>query len=331
VSATIPPLRPPSATVGASRPISALRAIRSSVPELPDLTVYLEALAPRIGGRVLERIRIASPSLLRSVDPPVAEAAGREVVALRRVGKRIAIGLSGDLFLVIHLMIAGRLRWRPRGAKPARRTGLAAFDFDDGTLLLTEAGTKRRASLHLVRGEAGLAEHDPGGLEVLEADEASFRARLVGENHTLKRALTDPRLFSGIGNAYSDEILHRARLSPVKLTRRLSDEEVSRLHAATRSTLLDWTDRLRRETGDAFPEKVTAFREGMAVHGRYREPCPDCGAPVQRIVHAENETNYCARCQTGGRLLADRALSRLLRRDWPRSLEELEARRAGSR
>jgi formamidopyrimidine-DNA glycosylase len=298
------------------------------VPELPDVAIYLEALAPRIQGRVLERIRVTGPSLLRSVEPPLSAVEGRKVVALRRLGKRIVIGLEGELFLVLHLMIAGRLRWKPAGAKPPRRLGLAAFDFESGTLLLSEAGTKRRASLHIVRGEAGLAEHDAGGLEVLETSLDAFRRRLLGENHTLKRALTDPRLFSGIGNAYSDEILHRARLSPVRLTRQLSEEEVARLLEAAQATLLGWISRLRRERGDRFPEKVTAFRDGMAVHGRYREPCPDCGAPVQRIVYREHETNYCAQCQTGGRLLADRALSRLLKKDWPRSLEELEATRS---
>jgi formamidopyrimidine-DNA glycosylase len=262
------------------------------------------------------------------VEPTIRDAEGRRVVGLRRLGKRIVIGLEGDLFLVLHLMIAGRLRWRPTGTKPPGKLGLAAFEFATGTLILTEAGTKRRASLHLVAGEAALAAHDPGGLEVLEADAETFRTRLLGESHTLKRALTDPRLFSGIGNAYSDEILHRARLSPVQLTGRLAEHEITRLYEATRATLSGWIERLRNEAGDAFPEKVTAFREGMAVHGRYRQPCPDCGAPVQRIVYARNETNYCAPCQTGGRLLADRALSRLLKKDWPRSLEELEARRS---
>jgi len=298
------------------------------VPELPDLEIYREALTSRILGQTLERVRIAGPSLLRSVDPPVAAAEGRPVVAIRRLGKRIAIGLEEELFLVIHLMIAGRLRWRPRGAALARRGGLAAFEFANGTLLLTEAGTKRRASLHVVRGEAALAAHDPGGLEVQGVDLAAFRARITAENHTLKRTLTDPRLLAGIGNAYSDEILHQAKLSPVRQTRQLSEEEISRLFAAARETLVAWTERLRLETGEGFPEKVTAFREGMAVHGRYGKPCPACGAPVQRIVHAENETNYCAACQTGGRLLADRALSRLLHEDWPRTLDELEARRS---
>ncbi len=301
------------------------------MPELPDVVVYLEALAPRIIGRVLQRIRVAGPSLLRTAEPPIHQAEGKKVVGLRRLGKRIVVALEDELFLVVHLMIAGRFRWRPAGAPLPRRRGLAAFDFATGTLLLTEAGSRRRASLHLVRGEDALAALDPGGLEVLDADEAAFRSRLVQANHTLKRALTDPHLFSGIGNAYSDEILHRARLSPVRLTQKLSDAEIRTLHAAVRETLLEWTERLRRETGDAFPEKVTAFRDGMAVHGRYREPCPACGAPVQRIVYAKHETNYCAPCQTGGKLLADRALSRLLKRDWPRSLEELEARRGSAR
>jgi formamidopyrimidine-DNA glycosylase len=250
------------------------------------------------------------------------------VSGLRRLGKRIVIGLDRDLSLILHLMIAGRLHWRPAGAKPSGKIGLAALDFSTGTVVMTEAGTKKRAAIHLVRGEAQLAEHDPGGLEVLDADPTAFRAALVAENHTLKRVLTDPRLFSGIGNAYSDEILHRARLSPVKLSQQLTDAEVARLFEATRATLLYWCERLRREAGDEFPERVTAFRAGMAVHGRYGQPCPTCGAPVQRIVHAENETNYCARCQTGGRLLADRALSRLLKEDWPRTLEELEERKA---
>jgi formamidopyrimidine-DNA glycosylase len=301
------------------------------VPELPDVTLYVEALERHVGGRVLERIRIAGPSLLRSVDPPIGEAQGRRVRGARRVGKRIALALDGELFLVFHLMIAGRLRWRPPGARVSRRLGLAAFDFENGTLLLTEASTRKRATLHLVRGEAALRAHDPGGLEVLEAGAAAFRERLLAENHTLKRALTDPHILSGIGNAYSDEILHRARLSPVQQTGRLEPDEVERLYAATRATLIDWTERLRSELGHGFPEKVTAFREGMAVHGRYRRPCPDCGAPVQRIRYADNETNYCAPCQTGGRLLADRALSRLLKKDWPRTLEELEARRQGLR
>jgi formamidopyrimidine-DNA glycosylase len=301
------------------------------VPELPDLAVYLEALQTRIVGAVLEKTELRGISLLRSVDPPVRDAEGRRVLSLRRLGKRLVIGLEADLFLVLHLMIAGRLHWRPRGARTGGRTTLAAFHFDRGVLTLTEASTKKRASLFLVRGEEALAAHDPGGLEVLGADLAAFRAALVRESHTLKRALTDPHLFAGIGNAYSDEILHRARLSPVKLTGRMDDEETTRLFEATKAVLTEWTTRLRQEAGDDFPERVTAFRPGMAVHGRFREPCPDCGAPVQRIVHAESESHYCARCQCGGRLLADRALSRLLRSDWPRTLDELEARRRGTR
>ncbi len=298
------------------------------MPELPDIVVYVEALERCILGQPLERVRLASPFVLRSVDPPLAEAEGRRVAAIRRLGKRIVLALEGELFVVIHLMIAGRLRWRAAGAKAPGRIGLAAFDFPNGTLILTEAGSKRRASLHLLRGEAALAALDRGGLEPLDASAAEFRARLVSESHTLKRALTDPRLFSGIGNAYSDEILHRARLSPVALTRRLDEEAIARLHDATRAVLGEWTERLRGEVGDGFPEYVTAFREGMAVHGRFREPCPVCGTPVQRIRYAENETDYCPKCQTGGRLLADRGLSRLLREDWPRSLEEMEERLA---
>ncbi len=298
------------------------------MPELPDVVVYVEALERRILGQPLERVRLASPFVLRSVDPPVREAEERRVVAVRRLGKRIVLALEGGFFVVIHLMIAGRLRWRPPGAKTPGRIGLAAFDFPGGTLLLTEAGSKRRASLHLVRGEAALAGFDRGGLEPLETSLAGFRDRLVSESHTLKRALTDPRLFSGIGNAYSDEILHRARLSPVALTRRLDDDGIERLYGAVRAVLVGWTDRLRREAGDGFPENVTAFRDGMAVHGRCREPCPICGTPVQRIRYADNETNYCPACQTGGRLLADRGLSRLLKEDWPRSLEEMEERLA---
>ncbi len=305
------------------------------MPELPDITVYLDALAPRVAGHALERVDLVSPFVLRSVDPPLASCHGRRVVGLRRLGKRIVLALEDELFLVIHLMIAGRLQWRAGPFKVARRRTLAVFRFDSGALILTEAGTTRRASLHLTRGEAALAAFDHGGLEVLEADAAAFAARLRSESHTLKRALADPRLFSGIGNAYSDEILHRARLSPLLLTGRVTDEQLGRLFEAARSTLREWIGRLRRETGDAFPEKVTAFREGMAVHGRYRLPCPDCGQPVQRIRYAENETNYCPGCQTGGRLLADRSLSRLLRDDWPRSLDELdellaEGRRSGS-
>jgi formamidopyrimidine-DNA glycosylase len=301
------------------------------MPELPDVVVYLEALEARIAGARLERVRLATPFLLRSVEPPLDAATGRRVVGLRRLGKRLVIGLDGELFLVLHLMIAGRLHWRKPGDRIPGKIGLAAFDFSTGTLTLTEAGTKRRAALHLVRGEDGLREHDPGGLEVLEADLPAFRAALGRENHTLKRALTDPGIFSGIGNAYSDEILHRARLSPVKQSRQLTAEETARLFEATRAALLDWCERLRVEAGGEFPEGVTAFREGMAVHGRYGKPCPVCGSPVQRIVFADNETNYCAVCQTGGRLLADRALSRLLKQDWPRTLDELEERRQAGR
>ena len=294
------------------------------MPELPDITVYLEALGSRVRGRVLERVQITSPFVLRSVDPPLTACHGRRVVELRRLGKRIVLGLEDRLFLVIHLMIAGRLQWLEAPPRIGARTTLAALTFDSGTLLLTEAGTKRRASLHLVRGADALAAFDRGGLEVLEASAAAFAARLRSENHTVKRALADPRLVSGIGNAYSDEILHRARLSPTLLTTRLTDEQLARLYDAARATLVEWTGRLRREAGDAFPAKVTAFRDGMAVHGRFRQPCPVCGKPVQRIRYADNETNYCAGCQTGGRLLADRALSRLLKEDWPRSLDELE-------
>ncbi|MFI5244093.1 MAG: Fpg/Nei family DNA glycosylase [Gemmatimonadales bacterium] len=293
------------------------------MPELPDITVYLDALERRVLGHTLARVQIVSPFVLRSVDPPIADAAGKRVTALRRLGKRIVIALESDLFLVIHLMIAGRFKWHARTPKLNRRLALAAFEFDSGTLVLMEAGTKRRASLHLVRGEAALREFDRGGLEVLTATRGEFAARLRSENHTVKRALADPRLFSGIGNAYSDEILHRAQLSPMVLTSRMTDEQVALLFEATRSTLADWIDRLRRSTGDGFPEKVTAFRDGMAVHGRYRHPCPVCGAPVQRIRYADNETNYCARCQTGGKLLADRGLSRLLKEDWPRSIDDL--------
>jgi formamidopyrimidine-DNA glycosylase len=295
------------------------------VPELPDVETYLAALAPRIVATQLEAIRLTSPFLLRSVEPPPSAAVGRAVVGLRRLGKRLVVALEDELFLVLHLMVAGRLRWRPRGARPPGKVGLAAFDFARGTLVLTEAGTRRRAALHVVRGKAALAAHDPGGLEVLSASSAAFATALRARRHTLKRALTDARIVAGIGNAYADEILHRARLSPVRLTTQLDDAEMARLFAAAATTLRDWTARLRAETGDGFPEHVTAFRPGMAVHGRYGEPCPDCGAPVQRIVHAENETNYCARCQTNGGLLADRALSRLLKDDWPRRLEDLEA------
>jgi formamidopyrimidine-DNA glycosylase len=297
------------------------------VPELPDVTVYVERLVPRIVGQSLARVRLRTPFLLRSVDPPLDVAFGRKALAVSRLGKRIVIALEDELFLVLHLMIAGRLHWREAGAKVSGKVGLAAFDFSNGTLVLTEAGTKKRASLHVVRGEEALRGHDPGGIEVLENDLASFRAALTREKHTLKRTLTDPRLFSGIGNAYSDEILHRARLSPVRLTSQLTDEEIPRLFEATKATLEEWVARLRKQAGDGFPEKVTAFRSEMAVHGRYGQPCPVCGAPVQRIVYAENETNYCATCQTGGTLLADRSLSRLLKSDWPRSLDELEERR----
>jgi formamidopyrimidine-DNA glycosylase len=276
----------------------------------------------------LNRIRIASPFLLRSVHPPLASVEGRQVLGFRRLGKRIIFCLQENLFLALHLMIAGRLHWKPPGAKLPGKLGLAAFDFSGGTLLLNEAGSKKRASLYVLRGEGALREHDPGGLEVLSADPETFRSTLARERHTLKRALTDPRIFSGIGNAYSDEILHLARLSPLKRTDQLNEPEIARLHAAIRETLAEWTERLRRLAGDGFPEKVTAFREGMAVHGRYRMPCPVCGSPVQRIVYAENETNYCATCQTDGKLLADRSLSRLLRKDWPRTLEELEELRS---
>jgi formamidopyrimidine-DNA glycosylase len=297
------------------------------MPELPDITIYVERLAALAGGQVFRGTRLNSPFLLRSVDPPLSAAAGRRVRGITRLGKRIVLGLEDDLYLAIHLMIAGRLRWRPPGAKLRARLDQAAFDFDTGTLLLTEAGAKRRASLTVVQGADALRALDRGGLEVLDADLASFAAALVREKHTLKRTLTDPRLFSGIGNAYSDEILHRARLSPFKLTTALGEPETARLFEATRAVLTEWIDRLRRETGDGFPEKVTAFREGMAVHGRHRQPCPACGSPVQRIVYAGNEANYCVTCQTGGRLLADRALSQLLGKDWPKTIEELEERR----
>jgi formamidopyrimidine-DNA glycosylase len=283
-------------------------------------------LERRILGRRLVGLRLASPFVLRTVDPAVSELTGRRVLGLRRMGKRLVWRLEGDLFVVIHLMIAGRLKWAAPGAKVPGRIGLAAFDFDEGSLLLTEAGSKRRASLHLVAGESGLTAFERGGLEPLEVEQAEFTGRLRLENHTLKRALTDPTLFSGIGNAYSDEILHRARLSPLRLTSRLTEDDTARLYRATRSVLAEWTERLRKETGQGFPEKVTAFRDGMAVHGRFRQPCPDCGTPIQRIRYAENETNYCPSCQTEGRLLADRGLSRLLREDWPRSLAELEDR-----
>ena len=294
------------------------------MPELPDITVYLDCLTPRILDQPLERLIVRNPFVLRSVSPAVAEVEGKRVQGLRRLGKRIVLALEDELFVVMHLMIAGRLRWRAPDAKIPTKLALASFQFPTGVLVLTEAGRTRRASLHLVSGERALREFDRGGLEVLLTDRGSFAARLTSENHTLKRALTDPRLFSGIGNAYSDEILHRARLSPLALTSRLGEEEISWLFETTRTVLQEWTTRLRAEVGDDFPEKVTAFREGMAVHGRFGKPCPICGSPVQRIRYADNETNYCARCQTGGRLLADRALSRILKQDWPRSIDEIE-------
>jgi len=296
------------------------------MPELPDIALYLDALAARVVGKPLERLRIASPFLLRTADPPVADLVGRAIRDVRRLGKRIVLALEDDYFVVLHLMIAGRLHWKPAGAPIPRRAGLAAFDFPNGTLLLTETGSKHRASLHILRGAAALAAHDPGGLDVLAATLEQFRSALTRESHTLKRALTDPHLLDGIGNAYSDEILHAARLSPLRLTGRMTPEESERLFHAVRHTLTSWMARLRAEAGEAFPEKVTAFRDGMAVHGRFRKPCPVCGSPVQRIRYAENEVNYCATCQTGGRLLADRSLSRLLKQDWPRSLEEWEER-----
>jgi formamidopyrimidine-DNA glycosylase len=305
---------------------AARREKDSQMPELPDIVVYIEALERRILGRVLEQVLTAGPFLLRTAKPPMEETHGRKVTGLRRVGKRIAIGLDNDLWLVFHLMIAGRLHWVERRVKPDGRRVLAAFCFDSGTLTLTEAGTQKRASLHLVEGEEGLAELDAGGIDVLSSGYEEFAAALTSSNHTLKRALTDPHLFSGIGNAYSDEILYHARLSPVRLTQKMDSEEIRRLHEATLKTLRDWTRELRAAAGEKFPEKVTAFREGMAVHGRYRQPCQGCGTKIQRIRYASNETNYCPRCQTGGKLLADRALSRLLREDWPRSLEELEER-----
>jgi formamidopyrimidine-DNA glycosylase len=294
------------------------------VPELPDLTVYKEALEERILGHRLERVGLSSPFLLRTVEPPPAALEGRRVTDLRRIGKRLAVGFEGDLWLVFHLMIAGRLHWFPQGSPPSKRAALARLEFDNGLLTLTEAGSKRRASLHLLAGETQLRLQDPGGLEVAQASLAEFAARLRSQNHTLKRALTDPRLFSGIGNAYSDEILHAARLSPVMLTGRIDDAGVARLYEAVRAQLQLWTERLRRQAAGGFPEKVTAFRDDMAVHGRFRLPCPVCGTPVQRIRYADNETNYCARCQTGGRLLADRALSRLLKQDWPKSVDAFD-------
>ena len=300
------------------------------MPELPDVEVYLDALRSRILGQPLEGIRLGSPFLVRTVDPPLSSLAGRRVQDLRRLGKRIVIGFEGPLFLVLHLMITGRLHWKPRGAKIQGKIGLAAFDFPIGTLTLTEAGSKKRASLHLVQGEDALAAYDPGGLEILDADLDAFRETLLSESHTLKRALTDPHLLSGIGNSYSDEILHRAKLSPFKLTRSLTPEETGTLFQSCRDVLAEWTDRLRAEAKGGFPEKVTAFHEGMAVHGRFGKPCPVCGTPVQRLVYADSEANYCPTCQTGGRLLADRALSQLLKKDWPKTLEELEAKKRES-
>ena len=294
------------------------------MPELPDISVYVEAIAERTVGRRLENVRLASPFLLRSVDPPLSEVLGKHVTRVSRLGKRIVTSLESELHLVLHLMIAGRLHWSDRGAKPFGRKGLAYFDFESGTLTLTEAGSQRRASLYAVRGDAALAAHDPGGLDSLEASLETFAERLASENRTLKRALTDPRLFSGIGNAYSDEILHRAQLSPMVLTTRLDEEATRRLYDATRAILVEWTDKLRNEAGGKFPENVTAFRPDMAVHGRYKQPCPVCGSPVQRIAYASNEANYCPTCQTGGKLLADRALSRLMHEDWPKTLDELE-------
>lgn len=297
------------------------------MPELPDVVIYLEALARRVLGAPLERFRVGNPFIVRTIDPSPAAFEGRRVVALRRLGKRLVLGFEDDLWLVLHLMVAGRLRWRDRGAALPGKAGLAAFDFPAGTLLLTEAGSKRQAAIHLLRGTDGLDAFDRGGLEVLDTDLATFAQQLTRANHTLKRALTDPTIFSGIGNAYSDEILHAARLSPMKQVRHLNDTEIARLHEAVVRTLAAWIARTRDEVGDGFPEKVTAFRPGMAVHGRYGQPCPACGAPVQRIVYASHECNYCAACQTEGRLLSDRALSRLLHEDWPKTLEEMENRK----
>jgi formamidopyrimidine-DNA glycosylase len=298
------------------------------MPELPDVTVYVERVADRVVGHTLDQVRLASPFLLRSVDPPLAAVKGKRVIAMERIGKRIVFVLEDELFLVLHLMVSGRLKWEPgRGAKIPGKVGLAAFDFSSGTLLLREASSKKRASLHVVQGRAALAEHDRGGLEPLEATRAQFAAAVRRENHTLKRTLTDPRIFSGIGNAYSDEILHRAKLSPVSLSQKIDDAAIARLYAATQAMLAEWTERLRQESVSKFPENVTAFRPEFAVHGKYRQPCPVCGKPVQRIRYAENETNYCAVCQTGGKLLADRALSRLLHGDWPRSLDEMDEKK----
>ena len=295
---------------------------------MPDILLYLHALRPRIVGHAVEKVRLASPFLLRSIDPPLSSVEGRTIRALHRLGKRIVMEADGEVFLVFHLMIAGRFRWKPHGTKVPGKVGLLALDFDNGTLLMTEAGTKRQASLYVVSGRDALAQHEPGGVQVLEITLPEFAEALLAENHTLKRALTDPHVFSGIGNAYSDEILHAARLSPFKQTQSLSDAEVRRLYDATRSTLSRWVDLLQEQAGDTFPEKVTAFHEEMAVHGRFGKPCPVCGSPVQRIVYAANEANYCATCQTDGRLLADRSLSRLLREDWPKTVEELEKRRS---
>ena len=294
------------------------------MPELPDITIYIEALQARLLNQPLEKIRLGNPFLLRSFEPPIHSAEGKKVVGFQRIGKRIVFELEDELFLVFHLMITGRFHWKKRGIAVPRKYGHAAFDFPMATLLLTEMGTKKRASLHLVQGREHLQEHDPGGLEIFDADLASFRAALTRENHTLKRTLTDPHVFSGIGNAYSDEILHRAKLSPIKQTKLLSDDEIEKLFHATRDCMAAWMERLRKDTGKNFPERVTAFRDDMAVHGKFRKPCPVCATPVQRIVYAENETNYCAKCQTGGKLLADRLLSRLLKDDWPRTLEEME-------
>jgi formamidopyrimidine-DNA glycosylase len=300
------------------------------MPELPDIVVYCEALERFAAGHPIEQVRVRSPFVVRSVDPPIQSIEGLEVRNVRRLGKRIVLGLQDDHFLIIRLMIAGRLRWKKRGVTVPKKRGLVAFDFPHGSLLMTEASTQQRAAIHVLRGSPALAEHDPGGLEVLETDLEAFKVAVTQERHTLKRTLTDPRILSGIGNAYSDEILHAARLSPLQLNTNLGDAEIERLYHATRQTLTAWTDRLHKEVGDGFPDKVTAFHEGMAVHGRYREPCPTCGSPVQRIRYAQNEANYCATCQTGGKLLADRALSRLLKQDWPRSLEDWEERLAGS-
>ncbi len=299
------------------------------MPELPDITVYIEALESRILNHTLERVLIGGPFLLRTADPPITAAFGHRVTELRRIGKRIAIGLDNGVWLVLHLMIAGRLHWSDRKKTPDGRRTLASLEFDSGALTLTEAGSQKRASLHVIAGEKGLEELDPGGIDPLKSTLEQFSAALISANHTLKRSLTDPRLFSGIGNAYSDEILHRAQLSPILMTQKMNDEEIARLHTAVKETLIDWTDRLRKDAAGKFPERVTAFRDDMAAHGRYGQPCPRCGAKIQRIRYASNETNYCARCQTGGKLLADRALSRLLREDWPRTLEEMEDRKRG--